>query len=90
MFEKLPEEEEFKKEMEIVSHAKNLLVWLDLLNKLRNMKKPFYLIGFNPKLKTTICRKVKSKEEAYLIIKQLKLQHYVFAENVFKQFNMGD
>lgn len=54
------------------------------------IEQEFYVIGFNEKTKTYICKKVRNKNEAYEIVTKNKLNNYVFAENVFKKFNMED
>ena len=88
--DKLPEEIEFEQEEGKVAQLSNILDWATTLNKIAQMDRSFYLIGNNPKLKINICRKFKNKNEAYKLIKNLKLTSYIFAENVFETFNIGE
>lgn len=86
----LPEEIEYEKEEQIVDHVKDILAWTTVLHKLAKIQKPFYVIGFNAKKKIKICQEVKTQNQAYEIIKRHKLESYVFADNVFKKFNIGE
>lgn len=88
--DRLPEEIEFEQEEGKVAQLSNILDWATALNKITQMDRSFYLIGYNKKLNINICRKVKTQNEAYKLIKSLKLTSYTFAENVFKTFNMGE
>lgn len=86
--DKIQEELDYELDKKLEAQVIEAVNWASRI-KLK-IEQEFYVVGFSEKTKTYICKKVKNKNEAYNIVTKNKLTNYIFAENVFKKFNMED
>lgn len=86
--DKLPEEEEYDYEKAYEERMVNLAnLFSEVTEKLKIKEKSFYVIGINPKKKIFTCKQVETKSDAYSLIKHKGLTIYVFANDVFDNWN---
>lgn len=84
--DKIEEELEYEFEERNKCPVEKLLDWTNALAEAQ--KETFYVIGSNPKLKSCILTKVKSKNEAYKIINFYKLTNYAFVKEILTTNNI--
>lgn len=86
--DKIKEEIEYEQEIEADDQRqKAVRLYCEVTDKLRFLRPKFWVIGINPKERIWTCKQVDNKEEAYELIKNRNLTMWVFADNIWHNFN---